>query len=85
MRTKILPLAHGIAFSMFGIVLVLAEGDTSNGADPFQMTVVYGALLSLPVAIYLLAGSTARCTRDTPEIHTADNNPIHPSGEVGRF
>ena len=57
-RTKTQPLAFGVAFSVFSFVFVLAEGDTSNGTDYWTMTIVYGTLLSLPVAMFFLAHRT---------------------------
>lgn len=63
-RTRTQPLAFGVAFAVFGIVFMLAEGDTSNGTDYWNMTIVYGTLLSLPVAMSLLARRTARNRRD---------------------
>ncbi|TWU42340.1 hypothetical protein [Novipirellula artificiosorum] len=59
-RAKTQPFAFGVAFALFGIVFVLAEGDTSNGTDYRMMAIVYGTLLLLPVAMFFLARRTAR-------------------------
>ncbi len=54
-RTRTQSLAFGVAFAVFSIVFILAEGDTSNGTDYWNMTIVYGTLLSLPAATFFLA------------------------------
>lgn len=63
-RTKTHPLAFSVAFAVFSIVFVCAEGDTSNGSDYWLMTIVYGTLLSLPFATYLVARHTIRDDRN---------------------
>ena len=63
-RTTTQPLAFGVAFALFSIVFVCAEGDTSNGTDNWIMTIVYGTLLSLPVAMFFLARRTTRDGRN---------------------
>jgi hypothetical protein len=59
-RTATHPLAFGMAFAIFSVVFILAEGDTSNGADYWNMAIIYGTLLALPVAMCFLARCTAR-------------------------
>ncbi len=59
-RTKTHPLAFGVSFTVFSFIFVCAEGDTSNGTDYWIMTIVYGTLLSLPVAMYFVARRTNR-------------------------
>lgn len=51
-RAKTYPLAFGTAFALFSVVFALLEGDTSGGADVFNMGIVYGTLLVLPVAVF---------------------------------
>lgn len=63
-RTRIQPLAFGVAFAVFCIVFAFAEGDTSNGTDYWIMTIVYGTLLTLPVAMFFLARRTMRNGRN---------------------
>ncbi|TWU47146.1 hypothetical protein Poly51_49440 [Rubripirellula tenax] len=59
-RTRAQPLAFGLAFAVFSIVFAFAEGDTSNGTDYWIMTIVYGSLLSLPIAMFFLARRIVR-------------------------
>lgn len=64
-RAAVQPLAYGAAFSVFSIVYVLAEGDTSNGTDLGLMTIVYGTLLALPGVAFFIARRTTRIPRDS--------------------
>lgn len=63
-RAKTQPLAFGVAFAVFGIVFLCAEGNSSNVTDFWTTTTVYGAFLPLPIAMYLLARRTIRDDRN---------------------
>jgi len=54
-QTRTYPLAFGLAFAVFSFVFLAAEGDTSNGTDYWIMSIIYGTLLSLPVATFYFA------------------------------
>ena len=54
-RSRTFPFAFGCAFAVFSLVFCLLEGDTSNGTDVFQASVVYGTLITIPVFAYALA------------------------------
>ena len=54
-RTATNPLAFAIVFTLFSVVFLVAEGDTSNGTNYWNMAFVYGTLLTLPFAAYILA------------------------------
>jgi hypothetical protein len=75
--TKTHPLAFGGAFSIFSIAFVLLEGDTSNGTDSFQMTIIYGTLTALPVFIFLFARWAARHLCAVPQVEALETNKLH--------
>lgn len=54
-RSRTFPFAFGCAFAVFSLVFCLLEGDTSNGTDVFQASVVYGTLITIPVLAYAVA------------------------------
>ena len=50
----VVGLGWGLVFGLVDGLFALLEGDTSNGTDYVNMTIVYGSLLALPVAMFLL-------------------------------
>ncbi len=42
-------ISMGLGYVLFGIVFCLLEGDTSNGTDLFQASIVYCTLITAPV------------------------------------
>ena len=51
---RVSPISVGIGFAVFGIAFGMLEGDTSNGVDIFQISVLYATLISQPFYAYVL-------------------------------
>ena len=61
-RSATHALAFGFVFALFCVVFLIAEGDTSNGTNYWNMAFVYGTLLTLPFASYLVARCSSQAT-----------------------
>lgn len=69
---RVLPTSIAIAYALFGVAFVLLEGDTSNGTDLFQATVVYGSLIALPAVAYYVTGQVNKVRLKHSQIEDAD-------------
>ena len=57
------PVSMCVGFVFFGVVFCLFEGDTSNGTNIFQMSILYGTLVTLPAMVFVM---TRRIDRRRP-------------------
>ena len=54
-RSESHPIAFVVVYALFGVVFMIAEGDTSNGTDLSTMLFVYGSFGALPFVALALA------------------------------